>query len=180
MGRLRVSISRWIGRRGAPAVFTRIVTLEPVDIEFAGLTIRVQSIFRLAEGTGQIEIIRKIVDTTDPQAEVSIDEYITACYGTTEYPEDLSGVRLTLKGQLETECIEYAYQSRQAQMANAIAVEAAVPQVDTRLSLFTNSQDAIGYFREGYAFSPMFTLGIKKILRGKGEIHSWLKVEKAS
>ena len=74
---------------------TRIVTLDPVTIEFAGFSIRVQSIFRLTEGTGEVEIVRRIVDSTDPEAEISIDEYITACYGTTEYPEDLTGVRLT-------------------------------------------------------------------------------------
>ena len=158
----------------------RVVTLEPVEIKFTGLTIRVQTIFRLVEGTGQIEIIRKIIETTDPLAEVTIDEYITACYGTTEYPEDLSGVRLTLNGQLESESIEYAYQCRQAQMANVSAVEAVVPQVDTRLSMLTHACEESGYFQEGFAFSPMFTLGIRKTLTGKGELRSWLKVEKAS
>jgi len=65
----------------------RVVTLKPVDIEFERFTISVQSVFRLSEGNGEIEIVRKIVNTTDPEAEVTIDEYITACYGTTEYPE---------------------------------------------------------------------------------------------
>ena len=77
---------------------TRILTLDPVDIEFEKFTIGVQSIFRLPEGTGEIEIIRKVVSSTDPNAEVGIDEYITTCYGTTEYPEDLTGVQLTLMG----------------------------------------------------------------------------------
>ena len=63
---------------------TRIVTLNPVEIEFSQFTISVQSIFRLTEGAGEIEIVRKIFNTTDPQAEVTIDEYLTACYGTTE------------------------------------------------------------------------------------------------
>ena len=75
-----------------------------------------QSIFRMTEGTGEIEIIRRIIDTTDPEAEIAIDEYITACYGTTEYPEDLTGVSLTLKGTVRhTKSIEYAYQCREAQ-----------------------------------------------------------------
>jgi hypothetical protein len=30
------------------------------------------------------------------------------------------------------------------------------------------------------AFSPMHTLGIKKTVRGTGELRTWLKVEKAS
>jgi hypothetical protein len=159
---------------------TRILTLDRVDIEFDGLVIGVQSIFRITEGTGEVEIIRRIVDTTDPQADVTIDEYITACYGTTEYPEDLTGVRLTITGSSGAESIEYAYRCREAQVTGVTVAEAVVPQVDTRLTMHTDVGDAGGYFREGFAFSPMYTLGIKKVLKGKGELRTWLKVEKAS
>lgn len=158
---------------------TRVVTLDPVEIEFADLTIRVQSIFRFTEGTGEIEIMRRIIETTDPQAEVTIDEYITACYGTTEYPEDLTGVRLTVQGASGTESIEYAYKCREAEVAGVTLAEALVPQVDTRLTMRTDPE-ASGYFREGFAFSPMYTIGIKKSVKGKGELRTWLKVEKAS
>jgi len=159
---------------------TRIVTLDPVEIEFADLTIRVHSLFRFAEGTGEIEIVRRIIETTDPQAEVTIDEYITACYGTTEYPEDLTGVRLTVKGASGSESIEYAYKCREAEVSGVTLAEALVPQVDTRLTMRTDADDASGYFREGFAFSPMYTIGIKKTVKGKGELRTWLKVEKAS
>jgi hypothetical protein len=159
---------------------TRIVTLDPVDIEFAGFTISVQSVFRLTEGTGDIEIVRKILSTTDPEAEVTIDEYITACYGTTEYPEDLTGVKLTAKGTSGTETIEYAYKCREAEISGVTLAEALVPQVDTRLTMRTDMDTASGYFREGFAFSPMYTLGIKKTIKGKGELRTWLKVEKAN
>jgi hypothetical protein len=159
---------------------TRIVTLEPVEIEFSSLGIWVQSIFRITESTGEIEIVRKIVDTTDQDAEVTIDEYVTACYGTTEYPQDLTGVRLSLQGESGTESIEYAYRCRQAEMNGIVEAIAIVPQIDTRLGMRTNASDASGYFREGFAFSPMFTLGIKKTFLGKSEFHTWLKLEKAS
>jgi hypothetical protein len=158
----------------------RVVTLEPVEIEFEKFTITVQSIFRLTEGTGEIEIVRRILKTTDPTAEVSIDEYATACYGTTEYPEDLTGVRLTLKGRSGTESIDYAYQCRDADVDEVELAEALIPQVDTRLSMRADSAEASGYLREGMAFSPMYTLGIKKTVRGTGELRTWLKVEKAS
>ncbi len=158
----------------------RIVTLDPVDIEFTHLTIRVQSVFRFTEGTGEIEIVRRIIATTAPEAEVAIDEYITACYGTTEYPEDLTGVRLTLEGASGIETIDYAYQCRQAEVTDVMLVEAVVPQVDTRLTMRADTGQASGYFREGFAFSPMYTLGLKKTIHGKGELRTWLKVEKAS
>ena len=159
---------------------TRIVTLDPVEIEFAKFTIRVQSVFHFAEGTGEIEIARKIIDTTDPEAEVTIDEYITACYGTTEYPEDLTGVRLTLEGVSGTESVDYAYKCREDEMDEIVQAEALVPQVDTRLTMRAEGDGASGYFREGFAFSPMYTIGIKKTITGKGELRTWLKVEKAS
>jgi len=159
---------------------TRIVTLDPVDIEFANFTISVQSVFRFTEGTGEIEIVRRIVGTTDPEAEVTIDEYVTACYGTTEYPEDLTGVKLTLEGASGTETIEYAYRCREAEVSGITLAEALVPQVDTRLTMRTDTDEASGYFREGFAFSPMYTIGIKKTIGGKGELRTWLRVEKAS
>jgi len=133
---------------------TRIVTLDPVEIEFADLTVRVQSVFSFAEGSGEIEIVRQVLDTTDPEAEVVINDYLTGCYGTTEYAEDLTGVKLTLVGRSGTESIDYAYQCREAQLPGIEMAEALVPQVDTRLTIRADGADAAGYFREGFAFSP--------------------------
>jgi hypothetical protein len=159
---------------------TRIVTLDPVDIEFANFAVRLQSIFRMQEGTGEIEIIRRVLDITDSEAELVLNEYLTGCYGTTEYPEDLTGVRLAIQDAQGVNSIEYAYQCREAEIAGATLVEALIPQVDTRLSMRSDSIDNHGYFHEGFAFSPMYTIGIKKTIKGKGELHTWLKVEKAS
>jgi hypothetical protein len=159
---------------------TRIVTLDPVTIEFEKFKIQVQSIFRMNEGTGEIEIIRRIINSTDPNAEINIDEYMTACYGTTEYPEDLTGVKLSLTGSHQTKTIEYAYQCREAEVKNIHLVEAVIPQVDTHVSMRSDPDFTAGYFREGFAFSPMYTIGMKKIVKGEGELRTWLKVEKAS
>jgi hypothetical protein len=138
----------------------------------------VQTVFRLTEGTGEVEIIRRILDSNDPQAELSIDEYITACYGTTEYPEDMTGIRLSLISADKTESIEYAYRCREAEVENIHSAEAIISQIDTRLTMRTDTP-ASGYFREGFAFSPMYTLGIKKTFKSKGELCTWLKVAKA-
>jgi hypothetical protein len=159
---------------------TRVVALAPVEIEFTGLVVTLQSEFRMKEGSGEVEIVRTILQTTDAAAEVILDEYVTGCYGTTEYPEDLTGVVLTLRGATATETIEYAYRCREALVPGIERVEALVPPVDTRLSLRTDSAQAAGYAREGFAFSPMYTIGIQKTIQGKGELRTWLKVEKAS
>lgn len=158
---------------------TRVVTLEAVTIEFAEVNVQVQSIFRLKEGSGEVEIIRRVLNSSDPEAEFTLDEYITACYGTTEYPEDLTGVNLKLTAIGKTESIDYAYQCREAEMDAIQSVQAVIPQVDTLLEMRPQDSGA-GYFREGFSFSPMYTLGIKKTIKAKGELHTWLKVAKAS
>jgi len=157
----------------------RILTLETCEIEFSDVTIRVQSVFRIWEGKGEIEIVRKILDSTDSQADIMIDEYITACYGTTEYPEDLTGVSLRIEGEGGSQSVDYAYRCRQAVMKGVNRVEAVIPQIGTRLSMSTDRMIADGYYREGFAFSPMYTLGIRKMIRGRGVLTTWLKVEKA-
>jgi hypothetical protein len=157
-----------------------VVTLDPVEIEFNGLTIAVQSIFRFKEGTGEIEITRRIVDTSDQEAQITVDEYITGCYGTTEYPEDLTGVVLKCAGPDDNQSIEYQYKCREKTVQCATRVEATIPHVDTRLSMNVQADHASGYIREGFAFSPMYTLGIKKTLKAREELRTWLKVEKAS
>jgi hypothetical protein len=158
---------------------TRVLTLDPVTVEFRDVSVDIVSEFRLAEGTGRIDITRRVVATTHPDAVVTIDEYLTGCHGTTEYPEDLTGVRLSVQGPSGCESIEYAYRCREASVAGASLVEALVPQVDTNLSMGTRTGDARGYYREGMAFSPMFTIGLQADIRGCGEVATWLKVEKA-
>ncbi len=158
---------------------THVVTLDPVTIEFEKVTIKLQSIFRLKEGSGEVEIIRRVLESSDPNAEFVLDEYITACYGTTEYSEDLTGMQLTLKGRQAEESISYAYQCREAEMPDVQTVKALVPQVDTLLEM-REAGKAVGYYREGFSFSPMYTIGIKKSVQAKGELHTWLKVAKAS
>ena len=72
----------------------RILTLDPVDIEFSDLTVKLQTRLYFAEGEGTIRIEREILEMSRPQAQVEINEYMVACYGTTEYPEDMSGIVL--------------------------------------------------------------------------------------
>lgn len=157
----------------------RVVTLDPVTIAFETVTIRVQSVFRLREGSGEIEITRRILESSDPAAEFSVNEYLTGCYGTTEYPEDLTGVRLSLIDGGQTDTIDYAYRSRELERAAVDRVQAVLPQVGTLVEMRPDGP-AAGYLREGFSFSPMFTLGIQKTIQSKGELRTWLKVEKAS
>ncbi len=158
---------------------TRILTLDPVELEFQGLTVKLQTRMRFEEGSSAIRIERHVLSMSDPTAEVELNEYLVACYGTTEYPEDMTGILLTARGA-ETRTIDYAYRCREEQVAAAREVSAVVGAIDTRVSLVPADDRTTGYVKEGYAFSPMFTLGLRRKLADKEVFASWLKLEKAS
>ena len=59
---------------------------------------------------------------------------------------------------------------------NADEVAASIPPIKTRVSLEAQGEDKNGYFKEGYAFSPMFTLGYTGTLKEKEVFSTWLKL----
>lgn len=155
-----------------------IVTLEPVEIELADLTIELISKFIFEEGSSRIEVIREVINSNRPEAEVEFNEYMTACYGTTEYPEDMTHVVLSVKNKETTEQLQYAYECREAELQAAEEAAAVIPEIETKVTMLADGQDMAGYYREGYAFSPMFTLGLKKKLK-KGEVmRTWLSLQR--
>lgn len=157
---------------------TRILTLDPVEIEFSDLTVTLQTKEYFEEGTGSVRIERNILSMSDPDADVELNEYMVACYGTTEYPEDMTGITLKCEGS-EEKVISYEYKCREESLQSAAAVSAVIPAIETKVSM-TPSADAEGYIREGYAFSPMFTLGYKKKITEKERFSTWLNLEKAN
>ena len=158
----------------------RILTLDPVTVEFADLSVTLQTKEYFEEGSGAIKIERTILEMSRPGAQIELNEYMTACYGTTEYPEDMTGIRLSCMSEdgKGDKNISYEYRCREESLEGASSVSAVIPAIETKVSL-TASEAAEGYIREGYAFSPMFTLGYKKILTDKEMFATWLKLEKA-
>lgn len=158
---------------------TRILTLEPVDIEFANLTVKLQTKILFREGSQDIEIQRHVLEMSDPSAVVELDEYMVACYGTTEYAEDMTSLVLSVNGKDETKTIDYAYKCREESMEGAESVSCIVPPIQTKVSMRASKEEAVGYVKEGYAFSPMFTLGYVTTLKNEDIVSTWLKLEQA-
>ncbi len=155
----------------------RILTLDPVDIEFDGLSAKLQTVITFEEGSSRIDYRRELLEISDESEKLDIHEYITACYGTTEYPEDMSEIVLTAEGNEGIKTINYAYKNRTEEVSDVKSLSAVIPPIETKVS-FGSYEKAEGYITEGYAFSPMFTLGVKKSL-GKGEVlTSWLSLQK--
>lgn len=157
----------------------RILTLEPVDIEFTGLTVKLQTKMYFEEGSSQIRTERIILGMSNPEAVIEINEYLVGCYGTTEYPEDMKGITLICKNEAKEINISYEYKCREEQLFGAKEVSATLPPIKTKVSMAADKGDALGYIKEGYAFSPMFTLGYTAALRDKEAISTWLRLEKA-
>ena len=157
----------------------RVLTLDPVELRLKDVTARVQTIYRFAEGSSKIEVRREVLAVSKPGAKLRFSEYVTACYGTTEYPEDMTSVVLSLEAPGRTVTIDYAYQCREAALDGATKASALVPPIQTKLSV-TAQTPARGFIREGYAFSPMFTLGMEAEIGEKEALTTWLSLEKAN
>ncbi len=158
----------------------RVLTLDPVDIEFSDLTLTVCTKIHFEEGSSKIRYERKITNMSNPLAKVSINEYMVACYGTTEYSEDMTSIKLDIKAQSGDKHIDYAYKCREEAVLGASLVSALVPPINTLVSMNTDKKDANGYVKEGYAFSPMFTLGYTFEAKNEEEYSTWLNLEKAN
>ncbi|MBQ9118452.1 MAG: hypothetical protein IJY09_00140 [Lachnospiraceae bacterium] len=157
----------------------RKLILDPVDIEFYDLTVKLQTVIAFPEGGSDIRIERHILEMSNPDAEVSINEYMVACYGITEYPEDMTCITLNAAKDGKNEELQYAYKCRECNVEGADEVSALIPPIHTKVSM-TCDNAATGYYREGYAFSPMFTLGYTGAIKDKEVFSTWLKLEKAN
>lgn len=156
----------------------RILTLDPVDIEFADLTVTIQSVITFTEGSSAIKIDRKVLSMSDPDADVTINEYMVGCYGTTEYTEDMSSLTLSIAKGNDVKRLSYEYKCREMDEADAGMVSCEIPPVKTLVSMTCEGRDKTGYVKEGYAFSPMFTLGYTGKLRDKEVFETWLSLER--
>lgn len=157
----------------------RILTLDPVDIEFADTTVKLQTIITFTEGSSAIKTDRKILSISNPDAEVTIQEYMTACYGTTEYTEDMSSLTMSIEKDGANEEIAYEYKCRELSKEGAARVRCKVPPIETLVSMTCEGREKAGFIKEGYAFSPMFTLGYTGKLCEKEVFTTWLNLEKA-
>lgn len=156
----------------------RILTLKPVEIEFSDLTVTLQTRVIFEEGSSKIGMERRVLSMSAPEAKVELNEYMVACYGTTEYAEDMTSLTLGCrKGACEKK-IDYAYKCREEELDGADEVYCVLPPIKTRVALSADREQAKGYIKEGYAFSPMFTLGYTTTLADKEVFTTWLSLER--
>lgn len=156
----------------------RILTLDPVDIEFADLTLKLQTVITFTEGSSAIKTERKVLEMSNPSADVTINEYMVGCYGTTEYTEDMSSLTLRIDKAEDTKTLPYEYKCRDMAVDGADKVSCTVHPIKTLVSMTCEGREKSGYVKEGYAFSPMFTLGYTGKLCDKEVFGTWLSLER--
>ncbi len=151
-----------------------IVESDVVDIVLAGLVIKIKSTFKVYEGKPEIITIRSIENDLNGE-EIIIEEYINAGFGTTEYQSDLSNVVLGIGD----ETINYSYKDRSIASEENFSPYAIIPNVNTKITLIGDTHCHLAKAKEGIAFSPLFTLSIKKKLK-KGYLETCLNLQKAN
>jgi ribosomal 50S subunit-recycling heat shock protein len=141
---------------------TIVLTTNPFEVVFSDTTLTMVSIFRFPRGKGKVEVERKILKNSGKK-EVTIEEYMVACYGKQEYSLDMTGITLEVEGK-EKKSLAYEYRCRSLESETGLA-RAIVPQIKTVVEL--EGKDAAPKVEEGIAFSPMFRLSVaKKVVEG--------------
>lgn len=146
------------------------ITADPVTVTLGGKDITLQSVFIFDEVTGRVETQRHILSDLGGE-EVTLEEYFTGGFGTTEYQADLSGVTLGV-GE---ETMAYTYHGKR--LEGKAEAWANIPDISTQVTMGGDHDTAA--VEEGIAFSPVYHLALKKTLT-KGGISTWLSLEKAN
>ena len=132
------------------------LVLKPVDISFSdGFKLKLQTIYRFTVD-GRILMSRKILNKSADDAHVELIEHVRACYGFTEYPEDMKGIRLSIN---DGQTLEYTYHNKSLVSSEGSSVLAEIPQIGTAFELSAvNCKPDKAETSEGHLFVPFYTM----------------------
>lgn len=152
--------------------------VEPMRFTIQGVELVLHSRFTFLEG-GKIRMERCVEGLPEGES-AELTEEFRGCYGKNQYPENLNGIVLHVKGAEEKE-LTYCYQGRALQTAvsgegEAVA-KAAIPQIRTAVSLIAESCAARAEVLEGVLFSPFYTLKMEGTVKNKEAMITCLKIE---
>lgn len=153
------------------------LTLTPVQLEFKdGLKVKLQTVYRFIKG-GDIEISRIILDKSDSTAELELQEYVKACYGFTEYPENMKDIDLHIDGN---KVWDYCFQEKSFSSDSATEVSTVIPNITAEftLSALNRKADSVE-ISDGHLFTPYYVMKLNyKLQTDEKEIISCLKLRK--
>ncbi len=153
------------------------LTLTPVTMKFKdGLEIKLQTSMHFTRG-GNIEIKRSLLESSDPNAVIELQEYVKACYGFTEYPENMKGIELGIDGK---KVHTYDYSAKNFTECGASEVSAAIPAINTEIALAAVGKSCKSVeVEDGHLFTPYYVLKLNYAMSAnEKEITSCLKLRK--
>lgn len=148
-----------------------VVTANPVTVTLDGLDIVIQSIFTVDEQTGTITTERKIINDLGGKT-VTLKEYFTGAFGTTEYQADMTKLALGVDEQT----MPFTYKGKRIDKCGSKAY-VTIPDVNTTVTL-SGDADSLAV-EEGIAFSPVYHLEATKSI-SKGGLTTCLNLLKAN
>ena len=156
---------------------TKLVLQEQRIAFECGLSVTLQTSIEIYR-CGKIIFHRALTDCSQENAVFCVTEYVKAGYGVTEYPENLKDVVLYAEGADEIS-EKFGYTGRTYETAAGKSCSAVIPKLNVRLSL-ENADDRAcsAYVKDGYLFSPYYTLGISCDLQVGKETATCLNVKK--
>lgn len=157
-----------------------LLTLKPVALTFQdGLRAVLKTAYTFTR-RGAICIARRLEKLSQPDAQLEFTEYFKGCYGTTEYPEDMSGITLSVEGE-NTQTIPFAYEAQCIETQKPRKAQANILPLETAVAL----EPIEGRFskakaKEGYVFNPYYTLCLTGVLTLGEEAVTCLTLKKSN
>lgn len=149
------------------------LTANPVTVELDGLAIEIETRITFKSGSGEVITEREIKNDLHGE-EVTIEEYMTGGFGTTEYQADMSNIRFGAGGEEEV----YGYMGRKITERGACGVAyVEIPEVQTRIEMGGDGDEYEA--EEGIAFSPVYHIRVRKNI-SEGVMKTWLRLRKAN
>lgn len=154
-----------------------VLMLTPVELCFKdGLQITLQTIYRFVKG-GEVEVIRKLLSVTDSNVKLEMTEHVKACYGFTEYPENMKGITLYIG---DKQVADYMYRGHAMVSDAESSVTAVIPQITTAFTLASSGiKPERAEIGEGHLFSPFYTMKLHySVSAAQKEVKSCLRVKR--
>ncbi len=152
------------------------LTILSEKIEFSdGLSFNLKTHFSFCS-CGCIKITREIVSmkgTESTDHTVAIKEYVKGCYGFTEYPEDMKGIKLLAD---ERAVGEYHYSDTTILGKKSVGV--IIPQIQTIVEFEAITPAVSLTVSDGSLFSPFYTLTVQYNIQENKEVVTCLKLKK--
>ena len=148
------------------------LTADPVSVTLDGQDIVIESVYTIPDGAGEILTERRILNDLGGEA-VTIEEYFTGAFGTTEYQADMTDITLGV----DEEEMQFAYLGRKITKEKGNVASVTIPDVCTKVSMGGDCDSAL--VEEGIAFSPVYHIRLRKSIT-KGAVKTWLRLQKAN